>query len=246
MQNLANDLDDVAKFSLGLLSARPAPTPSGRFYYATDVPLLYVATGSAWYEVNPAARLFNPGDLKATVVEIAPTGWLVCNGQSYLRASFPDLFTALGGSSSPYGLPDSTHFNVPDLRGCVALGAGQGPNLSARVRGGRGGKEAHRLSSLESGTNGNHRTTATDRDSAKVHSHAGLVSLYRQDATNFPQGAGPDGGLALMGDRGGTTQFTQEMTSANIDHNHPLNAQDADLPHENMPPFLVVNWIIKT
>jgi microcystin-dependent protein len=53
-----------------------------------------------------------------------PTGYLLCDGASLLRASYPDLFAALGGASSPWGLPDGTHFNVPDLQGRIPVGRG--------------------------------------------------------------------------------------------------------------------------
>lgn len=54
----------------------------------------------------------------------APTGYLLCDGQSYLRADYNALFTAIGGTGSPWGLPDGTHFNVPDLRGRIPVGLG--------------------------------------------------------------------------------------------------------------------------
>lgn len=49
----------------------------------------------------------------------APTGWLLCFGQSVLRADFPALFTAIG---TAYGSADGTHFTLPDLRGRVPAG----------------------------------------------------------------------------------------------------------------------------
>lgn len=45
-----------------------------------------------------------------------PTGYLAANGQAVAKASYPALYTALGGASSPYG-QSSTTFNLPDLRG---------------------------------------------------------------------------------------------------------------------------------
>jgi len=41
-----------------------------------------------------------------------PAGWLVCDGTSLLRASYPSLFAAIG---TTYGAVDGTHFNLPDL-----------------------------------------------------------------------------------------------------------------------------------
>src|ERR1051325_2050236 len=37
----------------------------------------------------------------------APSGWLLCQGQSLLRSAYPDLFAILG---TTYGAADGTHF----------------------------------------------------------------------------------------------------------------------------------------
>lgn len=51
----------------------------------------------------------------------APTGFLLCDGSSKLRATYPDLFTAIG---TTFGTVDGTHFTVPDMRGRVPVGVG--------------------------------------------------------------------------------------------------------------------------
>jgi len=59
----------------------------------------------------------------ATLVPFAgsasPTGWLICDGSSLLRATYPALFAAIG---SNFGSVDGTHFNVPDMRGRIPVG----------------------------------------------------------------------------------------------------------------------------
>lgn len=75
------------------------------------------------------------GVIQMFVGSTPPWGWLICDGSSYLRTSYPKLFAALGGTSSPWGLPDSTHYNVPDLRGRAPIGAGTGSGLTARTLG---------------------------------------------------------------------------------------------------------------
>lgn len=74
----------------------------------------------------------------------APAGWLLCDGSSYLRADYPELFANLGGAASTWGLPDGTHFNVPDYRDRVPLG-----KSATRALGSTGGEETHTLSSAE-------------------------------------------------------------------------------------------------
>jgi len=71
---------------------------------------------------------------------------LPCNGASYLRADYPDLFAAIG---TQWGAVDGAHFNVPDLRSRDIVGAGQGPGLSLRVAGQTFGEEDHTLTIAE-------------------------------------------------------------------------------------------------
>jgi microcystin-dependent protein len=49
----------------------------------------------------------------------APAGWLLCYGQSLLRADYPDLYNAIGVT---YGAADGTHFSLPDCRGRASFG----------------------------------------------------------------------------------------------------------------------------
>ena len=54
----------------------------------------------------------------------APAGWLICNGQTILRADYAALFAAIG---TMYGAGDGlTNFKVPDLRGEFLRGADLG------------------------------------------------------------------------------------------------------------------------
>lgn len=75
--------------------------------------------------------------------------YLLCDGRSLLRADYPALFSALGSTASPWGLPDGTHFKLPDFRGRVAVGAGAGTSLANRVLGAIGGEEKHQLTVAE-------------------------------------------------------------------------------------------------
>lgn len=52
-----------------------------------------------------------------------PSGYLLCNGQEVSRTVYSELFAAIG---TAFGVGDgTTTFNVPDLRECVMVGAGQ-------------------------------------------------------------------------------------------------------------------------
>ena len=71
-----------------------------------------------------------------------PVGALACDGTSYLRSDYPDLFAVIG---TTWGAADGTHFNVPDLRGRALVGAGTGSGLSPRALGDALGEENHQL-----------------------------------------------------------------------------------------------------
>jgi microcystin-dependent protein len=113
--------------------------------------------------------------------------WLECDGASYLRADFPDLFAVIG---TTYGAADGTHFNVPDLRGRVTLGAGTGPGLSTYALGQTLGEETHQL-------------TVTELAS---HNHSTGNSILLGTVTPPPLDAlGPNPLPAFTGNTGGDT-----------------------------------------
>lgn len=62
-----------------------------------------------------------PGTVFQFAGSVAPTGYLFCDGSSQLRATYPDLFAAIG---TTYGSADGTHFTLPDGRGRVVVGLG--------------------------------------------------------------------------------------------------------------------------
>lgn len=82
---------------------------------------------------------FPAGMVTAFAHATAPSGWLECDGSSVLRASYADLFTAIGVI---YGNVDGTHFNVPDYRGQFFRGwdhgAGVDPGAASRTDRGDG------------------------------------------------------------------------------------------------------------
>jgi len=95
------------------------------------------------------AFCFNEGPCRVIGEIIAYAGstspndnWLLCDGSSVLRSDWPNLFAVVG---VVYGAVDETHFNLPDLRGRVAVGEGTGTGLSPRAIGDSFGEEEHVL-----------------------------------------------------------------------------------------------------
>lgn len=67
-----------------------------------------------------------------------PAGWLLCDGSEVEQAVWPALYAAIGDN---FGPADPGYFQLPDLRGCAAIGTGQGSGLTLRVLGDDGGAE---------------------------------------------------------------------------------------------------------
>ena len=51
-----------------------------------------------------------------------PAGYLLCNGASLLRSTYTSLYAAIG---TVYGAADGSHFNLPDFRDKMLIGATQ-------------------------------------------------------------------------------------------------------------------------
>lgn len=57
------------------------------------------------------------GAIQDFAMNVAPAGWLVCDGTAYSRTTYASLFAAVG---TTWGVGDgSTTFNVPDFRGTM-------------------------------------------------------------------------------------------------------------------------------
>ena len=78
------------------------------------------------------------GEIRMFAGNFAPTGWAFCQGQLLPIAQNQALFSLLG---TTYGGDGRTTFALPDLRGRVPVGFGQGPGLSNRVIGEKFGSE---------------------------------------------------------------------------------------------------------
>jgi microcystin-dependent protein len=88
-----------------------------------------LASGSVT-QAKLASGVYAPiGGIMQYAGSSAPTNWVLCDGSAISRATYADLFTAL---STTYGSGDgSTTFNVPDLRGRIAVGKGTNADVDA-------------------------------------------------------------------------------------------------------------------
>lgn len=86
------------------------------------------------------------GTIMSFAGDKAPAGWLPCNGAILEMKDYPRLFSVLGHR---YGGQGILTFGLPDLRGRVPIGDGQGYGLSFRRTGDFLGLEQVALSEKE-------------------------------------------------------------------------------------------------
>jgi microcystin-dependent protein len=99
------------------------------------------------------------GQISIVGFNFAPRGWAFCDGQILPINQNPSLYSLLG---TTYGGDGRTSFALPDLRGRIPLHEGQGPGLSPRTLGQKGGHEQVTLTTAEMPSH-NHAVTARMR-----------------------------------------------------------------------------------
>lgn len=146
-----------------------------------------------------------------------PTGWAYCDGQLMPISQNTALFSLLG---TYYGGDGKVTFALPNIQGSAVIGQGQGPGLSDYVLGQQSGSEAVTLLQSE----------------MPIHNH--------QVAYNV--------GLSTLGTGAPTTTFAKASGGNAYKTGTPnvaldpqtLSISGSSLPHNNMMPYLTLNYII--
>src|SRR5271170_2037339 len=96
----------------------------------------------------PAPAQVEPfiGEIRYVGFNFAPPGWALCEGQTLSIAQNTALFSLLG---TTFGGNGQTTFNLPDMRGRVPVGMGNGVGLTPRNLGETGGVEAVTLTTAQ-------------------------------------------------------------------------------------------------
>lgn len=190
-------------------------------------------------------------------------GWLWCNGAAVSRTTYSALWAVLG---TAYGAGDgSTTFNLPDLRNRFTIGVG------TRARGAVGGAETVTLSS---GNLPSHaHSMPAHAHGLPDHTHTGSVSGGAHDhpidldmqATSEHGHAGTEAAAGGPGPSGTTNPGTNGVVGpGGSEHTHTVSidpggtgstgattvgntgSAGSGTAHENMPPFIALNYMIKT
>jgi microcystin-dependent protein len=173
------------------------------------------------------------GMVKPWAPTFAPRGWAFCWGQLLPIAQFQALFSLLG---TIYGGDGRTTFALPDLRGRVVVGQGQGPGLSSYQLGRRGGQSNVTLADAEMASH-DHTVTITPTfpaTTAAADQH--LPGPMNSLATPTIQGRT---GLPLY-----STQENTEIEGAVLIGDLQLSPTGGGQAHESRQPFLALHYII--
>lgn len=165
-----------------------------------------------------------PGTIASYGGSSAPNGWLMADGSEVSRVQYALLFQAIG---TTYGAGNgSSTFRLPDLRGRVPVGVdGTAGRLSADdALSQAGGEERHTLTGSE----------------MPGHSHG----AFHASPTGYPN----------IGDAttpGWSTRNSIDSANAlgpgtTVDRGDVfVESAGGGQPHNNMPPYQVVHYIIK-
>ncbi|MBV9705240.1 MAG: phage tail protein [Methylobacteriaceae bacterium] len=155
-----------------------------------------------------------------------PKGWAFCDGQLMSISQNTALFSLLG---TTYGGDGRSNFALPNLQGSVPLhvgGGGQGPGLSIYDLGETGGVE----------------TVALLQSEMPVHSHF-LDAQAIAATTASPANAV----FATPGYVSGSSRGVAQVYTTAAPNTQLLGAMSvagASLPHNNLMPYLTLNFCI--
>jgi microcystin-dependent protein len=155
------------------------------------------------------------GEIFIVPFNFAPVGTITCAGQVMAISQNTALFSLLG---TTFGGNGTSNFNLPDLQGRMVIGAGNGAGLSPRTLGQIGGEENVTLLTTQ----------------IPSHNHPLLAAATPANAQTPVAGA-----LAEPRDNGyASATPTAAMAPASI------GASGGSQPHDNMPPFLGLQFVI--
>jgi microcystin-dependent protein len=212
-----------------------------------------VNTNVIWADTTIAGTMNSivpSGALMPFAGSTAPTGWLLCFGQTLSRTTYPDLFSVVGTTYNTGG-EAGTDFRLPDMRGRVPAGEDD-----------MGGTAANRITSAGSGINGaalgatggtqNHTLTSSEMPS---HTHIQNAHTHIQDSHGHAfiakwQGSAPVGvnmSAPSFGNAYGLDSSYIAGSTATNQNTTPTNqSTGGGEAHNITQPTIILNYIIKT
>jgi microcystin-dependent protein len=196
------------------------------------------------------AQSYPVGSVIIIMSSTIPDGWLLCDGRPVSRTSYSELWTALGTTSSPYGLGDGTStFNLPPLvlntinnpfgRYAVSRQSSE-PAFPANFLHSHASYKANTTNYTVSTYSANHNHAGmnlTSSATSMTHNHAnmgggsGLNNVTSNSASSRQSSANNTVQYhnTPSHDHGSTFTATLTMnTSSSVSHTHPVQVHSAD------------------
>jgi microcystin-dependent protein len=188
---------------------------------------LTILAGSSALAVAPSASAQLDayiGQMMPVGFNFCPRGWSSAQGQILAIQANTALFSILG---TTYGGNGTTTFALPDMRGRMAVGQGQGPGLSPYVLGQVGGAESHTLAINEMPAHTHRSAIQTANASANSKTASGNAFGGSSNNSYLSGGGDPSGNLM-------NPTMVQVQTTGN------------SIPFSVRPPYNTVLWCIAT
>src|SRR5688572_23777976 len=156
------------------------------------------------------------GEIRMFGGNFPPNGWMFCDGATIPISENDALFILIG---TTYGGDGEETFNLPNLQSRIPIHQGTGAGGVLRQMGEMAGVESVTLTTQQ----------------IPIHNHALLASTDTGTAIN------PLGGILGAGASVQTFRPAAGNSAANSQSITPVGGNQ---PHDNMQPFLCVNYII--
>ena len=204
-----------------------------------------VWTGTEWVDLASAvvdlSTSIPTGVVNPFAGDTAPTGWLMCSGETFSATVYPALASLLG---SKYGAISGDNYRLPDLRGRTPFGKDD-----------MGGTAASRITNAVSGVTGT--TIGAVGGDQRLHAHNHGVTDPSHGHTVI---GGPGGHTVTTNFGGGTTSATFSFSPSGVNGNFgygpiwsvsgsttgiSINNNTQGGGSQNLPPAIILNYIIK-
>ncbi|UII30452.1 tail fiber protein [Fulvivirga ulvae] len=173
----------------------------------------------------------------------SPRNWFPCDGRLLAISQFTAFFSLIG---TIYGGDGRTTFAVPDLRGRVPVGAGNGPGLTPRSNGQMAGTQTVTLNILEIPAHNHSAVTSNPT----VNSASATIRVNANSSSGTsPSGTylGVDQAAPIYESSANATMASDAVQINSIAFN-PINTTigltGGTQSHENMQPWTCVLPII--
>lgn len=178
------------------------------------------------------------GEVRLFAGNFEPRNWAFCHGQLIAIRQNTALFSILG---TTYGGDGRVTFGLPDFRDYVGIGVGNGLGLSARVLGEKGGQENVTLLTHEIPSH-THETVLTGQPKLKVSSSPATQTAPITGSSIAQPGFLVNGSFAPT--MGVNLEEPAVELNANIDMKLRTQASGGSIPHNNMQPYIGMNYVI--